>query len=128
MSVNMLFSVMSLISAPVTIFTVPCFPGPPLSRIDKVLTKVKVQTLSGWFSICQTTHPFFPQNLVQNQPRPCQRRNISWWKKQELHKNILAALSWVYHYTKYFLKENFLSTSAKCMGKIKYNKIPWITL
>ena len=42
MSVNMLFSVMSLISAPVTIFTVPCsLPGPPQSPVDKAVAKVK---------------------------------------------------------------------------------------
>ena len=46
MSVNMLFSVMSLISAAVTIFTVPCSPGAPLSELDKVLTKVRGQNLS----------------------------------------------------------------------------------
>ena len=46
MSVNMLFSVMSLISAAVTIFTVPCSPGPPLSELDKVLSKVRGQSLS----------------------------------------------------------------------------------
>ena len=123
MSVNMLFSVMSLISAPVTIFTVLCSPGPPQSRIDKVVTKVVIK-VKGYetrsFSSFQNEH--CAVQLKLNNDLVIGERSL--W----LHKNISAGLSSVYHYTQNSLEDNFLSTSAKCIGKIKYNKIPRITL